>query len=340
MNRAAAREARRRLGASAFSLLLVAAGFFAASDVRARDAGVVDAAEDGPSADADVLADAAEPDYQAGHLLYERGDYAGALERFETAARTSDDPRLVWDEAACEAALQHYARAGRFMHRYLALQGSLISPDAAQKAHEFIEETEARSARLLVTANEPGGEVSVDGEILGTLPLRSDLRVDPGAHTLRVRKTGFADTTLTFSATGTADVSLQVALVPLPPPHIPRGRLAIRAGKGNAIEVDGTLVGLETWTGTVEPGPHAVRVTAQDSVPFESSLMLGDDEVRSLDVTLQPTRRAAGVPAWIWIAGGTVLAAGAVTAGYFLFKSNEPPGNGSTGTSFGTVQLP
>src|SRR5208283_2274641 len=64
-----------------------------------------------PPSLADTLAGEARQDYQTGKRLYESGDYRGALGKFESASRLSGDPRLLWNAAVCERAMQHYARA-------------------------------------------------------------------------------------------------------------------------------------------------------------------------------------------------------------------------------------
>jgi hypothetical protein len=287
----------------------------------------------------DVLVGDAKHDYEAGKALYDGGDYAGALAKFESAARASGDPRLWWDAAACEAGMQHYARASRLMKRYLDSRSPLVGPDAAQTARGFLEETESRTARLDVASNEADAVVFIDDEPVGAAASPSGFRVDTGEHRVRVSKAGFSDYAATLAVASTADVLVTATLHPVVAPVEPRARLAVRAGRRDAIEVDGQLVGLQAWTGLLPVGPHRVRVLAQDSLPFESDVTLGDDESRTMDVTLRPAHRAAGIPAWVWIAGSTVLAAGAITAGYFLFKP-ESEAASPMGGSLGMAQVP
>jgi tetratricopeptide (TPR) repeat protein len=67
---------------------------------------------------AETLVGDAKQDYDAGKSLFEAGDYAGALSKFQSASRASGDPRLFWNQAVCERAMQHYARAIALVHRY------------------------------------------------------------------------------------------------------------------------------------------------------------------------------------------------------------------------------
>jgi hypothetical protein len=301
--------------------------------VGGRSAAEGGAPESAPPSLAEVLVGDAKSDYESGRTLYRAGDYAGALARFRSAARASQDPRLWWDEAACEAALAHYANAGRLMRRYLDSHSPLISPAAAEKAQDFLGETESRTARIDV-ANEPDAEVSIDDEPVGPIPSPSNVRVDLGVHRVRLTKPGFADATVIVMVSTTADIHVTTILVPL----VRSGRLVVRAGTRDAIAIDGKLVGAQAWTGGLPVGLYQLRVTGADSIPYEVQVTIEEGQTRSIDVTLRPARHAA-VPPWFWIAGGTVLALGAVTAGYFLLRSPESTNKPIDG-SLGTAALP
>ncbi len=286
---------------------------------------------------AETLGGEAKQDYESGKRLFEGGDYAGALSRFQRASRASSDPRLLWDAAVCERAMQHYARAIALVRRYLDSHSPLIGPEAERRAQDFLSAASARTAHLDVQSSEPGAAVFVDGEPLGTVPLAADARIDWGTHPLMVNKEGFAAYSTTLTVVSSADIHLTAVLVPIAHPE---GRLAVHAGSKDAIAVDGSPVGVGAWTGVLPPGPHSVRVTEPDSSPFESEVVIEEHRIRPIDVTLRPARRAGGLPAWAWIAGGTVLAAGVITAGYFAFKPSEPQATTLIQASIYTVHLP
>jgi hypothetical protein len=296
-----------------------------------------------PAADArpapltESLVGDAKQDYEVGRQLYEAGDYAGALSQFQSAAKASGDPRLFWNQAVCERAMQHYSRAIALVHRYLDSHSPLIGPDAANSAQDFLSAAEARTARLDVQSNEPGAWVAIDGEAQGAIPLGAETRIDLGTHRLTVSKDGFAEYATTLSVETSADVHVTAVMTPLAPAE---GRLVVRAGSRDAIAVDGVPVAVGAWRGALAPGPHSVRVTEPSSNPFESEVVIEEHQTRSLDVTLRPAKRTRGVPAWLWIAGGTVLAAGAVTAGYFAFRSSEPSQGAALQGTAGTATLP
>ena len=63
-----------------------------------------------PPSLSESLSGAAKAEYDAGKLLYQDGDYAGAQLKFRAAYETSKDPRLLWNMAAAEKNLRHYAQ--------------------------------------------------------------------------------------------------------------------------------------------------------------------------------------------------------------------------------------
>src|SRR5205085_12663957 len=67
---------------------------------------------------AETLTGSAKQDYEAGRVLFEDQDYAGALLKFQHAFETTPDPRLLWNMAACEKSARNYASALALLERY------------------------------------------------------------------------------------------------------------------------------------------------------------------------------------------------------------------------------
>ena len=76
-------------------------------------------------------------DYDAGKLLFEDGDFATALLKYQAAFDETHDARLLWDVAVCEKSLRHYARALATLSRYLAEGGELLTPGDRRDAQEL-----------------------------------------------------------------------------------------------------------------------------------------------------------------------------------------------------------
>jgi hypothetical protein len=102
------------------------------------------------------------------------------------------------------------------------------------------------------------------------------------------------------------------------------GTLAVVAGRSNRIALDGKLLGEGQWEGKVQSGGHTLRVTAPGMTPYQSEVVIQDDQLRRIQVSLTPLVKPS-VPAWVWITGGVALAAGAVVGGVVLARPDPAP---------------
>jgi hypothetical protein len=203
------------------------------------------------------LAGSAKQDYEAGRALHDKGDYARALVKFQSAHQASNDPRLLWNMAACEVKRFRYGKAITLIRRYLDSGSPLIKPEDQQRAQAFLEAAQQMTVALQVESNVAGARVYLDGELVGTVPLAPNVRVDPGRHEVVIKQAGYADYTETIIV-GSADHRVTATLQPI----VRQGRVVVRAGRGDRIELDGVVVGTGTWEGVVRSGPHSLRVTA------------------------------------------------------------------------------
>ena len=278
----------------------------------------------------DVLTGHAKRDYEAARLLFDVGDYAGALARFLNAARVSNDPRLLWNAAACEMKLRHYAKALGLVRRYLDSQSPLITAAAARNARSFLEAAELLTVRLHVESSEADALVYVDGELMGAVPLGPSAALDLGRHEIVVKKEGFFDFNQTLTVTGSADLLVRAELRPLPR----------RAGAPGVMRADGPYPGAaasrRTWEGSAPIGPHSAQITAPGLRPVVPRIAVLEQQSGVVESTLD----SGGIPTWVWIVGGSVLLAGAATFGYFILKPSEASSGGSAEGSIATVQLP
>lgn len=71
-----------------------------------------------PSTISDTLTGQVRKDYDTARVLLADGDFGGALVKFTAAYDASKDGRLLWNIAACEKTLRHYARAVALLRRY------------------------------------------------------------------------------------------------------------------------------------------------------------------------------------------------------------------------------
>ncbi len=272
---------------------------------------------------ADSLSGDAKKSYDDGKVLFKDRDFAGARIKFQLAYDAAKDPRLKWNIAACEKNLRHYARVQKLVGEYLAEGGDRLTADDRHEAEELLRVIEPFTARLRLDVNEPGASAYLDDVLLGATPFAEAPVVDLGVHKLRVHKDGFEDHVAEVVVGGSAEAQVTVKLRR----SIHEGRLALRAPARSSVFVDGRLVAHGSYTATLPSGGHALRVTQPDMRTFQTDVLIEDNKTRTLDVTLDPeVKKGAGVPAWVWIVGGGVVAAGAATAiGIVLLQPTDPP---------------
>ena len=70
-------------------------------------------------------------------------------------------------------------------------------------------------ATLVVYSLTEGARVEIDGKEVGTIPLDDDFAVEPGDHTIRLSKLGYAEHNDTFSAKPGGEVELEIDLIPV-----------------------------------------------------------------------------------------------------------------------------
>lgn len=232
---------------------------------------------------ADTLAGEAKADYQAGRLLFGDGDFAGAEIKFKSAYDKSGDARLLWNVAACEKNQRHYARTMAFVRRYLDTGGDLLTDADRAEARALASAIESLTVKLTIAVSEPGADVLVDDEKVGTSPLDKPLVADIGVRKIAVKKQGFKESIQSLPVGGSAEARVEVKLEP----EVHEGKLTVTTQPGAVISIDGQRVASGRFEGKLRSGGHTLRVDAEGARSYQSEVVLADDENRSIDVPLE-----------------------------------------------------
>jgi hypothetical protein len=225
----------------------------------------------------------AKRDYDAGRLLFEDGDFATALLKYRAAYDTTHDARLLWDVAVCQKSLRHYTEALATLTRYLAEGGDLLAAQDRKDAQDLSRALRPFTTAETIRVNEPGAEVSVDGQVVGTSPLEAPVTLDIGMRRVRVSKEGFRTWDQPVPVGGSASTTLDVRIAPAV------GHLEMHVPDGAVVEVDEREVGRGPRVLLdLAAGAHALRVTAPRMRPFVTDVVIEDGKSRTLDLTLEP----------------------------------------------------
>lgn len=291
------------------------------------------------------LTGTAKTGYEAGRVLFQDGDYAGAALKFQKAYAASKDARLLWNVAAAEKNLRHYSKVITALEQYLAEGGDKLTDQDRADAKQLVETVAAFVGSLEMTVDQPDAEISIDGEPTGKSPLSGPVRLDHGAHVVSVKKQGFEDYSVRPTIGGGETQTLKVVLKAI----VHQGRLRVLAAAGETISVDGKVVGKGTWEGALESGQHSVSVSGRGKRTKEVEVLVRDGEVTTsrvrLDTEAPPApKKDEGFWAtpWPWVIGGAVVASGAGVGAYFLFRPEDEKAPAPVGGTLnpGTVRLP
>lgn len=273
----------------------------------------------------ETLTGQAKAEYEAGKILYQDGDHRNALVKFQHAYELSHDARLQWNVAACEKNLRHYTRVLAALETYQKEGGALLTDQDKQDAIDLSGTVKTLVSSLNVTSNEPGADVFVDDEKIGTTPLPGPVLVDVGTRKIRVSKPGFKEFFKVEAVAGAGDVSVTADLAK----EIHQGRLVVEAGAKDAIFIDGKAVATGKWEGVLPSGGHSLRVTAPGMLAYQSEVMIQDDKLRRIPIALEE-QKGGGVPTkWLLIGGGALVVIGGVVATVILTRPTGEPVDGT-----------
>jgi hypothetical protein len=163
-----------------------------------------------------ALAQTVDDHLREGFALRQRGAEAEALARFEAAWALAQTPRVAAQVGLTHQALGHWVEADRFLR---------LATDAAddpwvrrsRPALDAALRVVRQHLGELELAGEPAGAVvSLDGRVVGTLPLAAPLRVIAGTVNLEVRAEGHVPVQRRLVVDPGAALREEVSLVRVP----------------------------------------------------------------------------------------------------------------------------
>jgi hypothetical protein len=316
-----ASEMLRTLPSSIRCTMVVALGLLTAPRAALADSAAATAANPAEHSSLEAtLPEAARANFDIAMILYEAGDFSGALLKFELAYNQSSDPRLLWDLAVCERDLRHYARALPLVHRYLTEAATLINASERQQAEDLAELVGKLVGPVRIESSQSGATVMIDDQTLGKTPLPKAVMVDIGNHKVTVTKRGYKDAATNVRVTGPGSEQ-KIHLVM--DRDIPAATLEVVAGAEQWISLDDGIVGRTRWEGLVSQGKHLIKVTGNGYKPKEVEADLSNGGRVSVWVVAEPADSVKSGNLWPWVAviGGATVAAGVVA--YFVLRPDE-----------------
>ena len=159
--------------------------------------------------------------FERGVTLYEEHDFRAALIEFERAYSIAPHYAVLYNVGQCRYQLEDYAGSLAAFEKYLATGGTQGPADQRRRVEATVDDLRKRVARVLVTTDVDGAEISVDDVVVGTTPLASPLVVSEGRRKIGASKAGYATASRTVDVAGSDSTEAKLYLEPTTPPVAP-----------------------------------------------------------------------------------------------------------------------
>jgi hypothetical protein len=114
-----------------------------------------------------------------GTKLYEQGDVAGALQKFDAAYAAYASPKLMFNIGQANRELNRPVEALEAFEKFL-VSAADASPEMVADARKSVAQLQKKLGRIQIDCETAGAKVSVDGKDVGVVPLPEPIWAAPG----------------------------------------------------------------------------------------------------------------------------------------------------------------
>ena len=195
----------------------------------------------------------AEEYFQRGVVLFNTGDYKGALENFTLSYEQHPHAKIKFNIGMCHYLLGDALKAANELETLLSEEGADLEPAMKEKVDEALADLEKKLAILTIDVDVKGAAISVDDEAVGSSPIGRRLFVSPGSHLVAIASGGGLAWTSEVKTPAGKETRLTVVLEP--------PKAVKEAGKKEAGDEGGTEGGKTVPPASKKKG-KAVAVVA------------------------------------------------------------------------------
>jgi hypothetical protein len=267
-----------------------------------------------------------------GTKLYQQGDVADALEKFQAAYAAFPSPKLMFNIGQANRDLSRPVEALEAFEKFLV--GAVdASPEMIADARKSVAQLQKTLGRIQVDCESAGAEVSVDGKSVGLAPLPDLIWVTPGRHQVTAKYASAApaieDVDVTAGSVGTVTLRLRpVEVLQATAAHKPAPDFDVQAASAPSGGSEGWWLGRKwTWVAagsTVLLAAGAITAGALMQSKFDSlrsSCGAGNPTrpgCSQSDIDSVSSRRTMANVFW------GLTAAGVVTTGVLFYFEGRP----------------
>ena len=257
--------------------------------------------------------------YERGVVLYEQGDYEGAVGEFVTAYCDSPHPSMFYNIGQAYERMLDYEKAVAYLERFILAS----EPDAPnrKRAEIRVEVLRGLEARIQVATSPPGAEVTLSSDTGVTSRARADsdepIKVSKGTYTMRVEAPGYQPIEQRVVAEIGRPYSYYFQLEPV------KGAVRVVASPVEArIFLGDRLVGIGSYAETIPVGRYTLQVEAEGRPTEQRSFEVVAGRTTDLTVELAAKPRSGR---WELVAAsGLLLGSAGSTVAETLF--DQEPG--------------
>lgn len=174
--------------------------------------------------------------------------------------------------------------------------------------------------KVFILSTTDGATVEIDGKLVGTVPIDDAIELEPGPHTIVVKKPGWTEISETFNVAAGSEEDLEFDLIPS------HGFLKLSTDRpGASVKVGDRVVGVTPYDADVPVGKITVLVTRPGFKDHTELLDVIPGQRYTVDVQLIPLEKPSESVVgkwWFWTAIGVAVAGGA-TAAVLLSQDGE-----------------
>ena len=177
-----------------------------------------------------------------GTKLYQQGDVAGALEKFNAAYAAYPSPKLMFNIAQANRDLGRPVEAIEAFEKFLAGAADASSETVAD-VRKSVAELQRKLGRIQIDCETAGAEIGLDGKYVGVAPLPDLIWATPGRHQVTAKHASAApaieDADVTAGSVSTVTLQLRplaASLVASAPKAVPNSDVQATAPSSEANE--------------------------------------------------------------------------------------------------------
>ena len=217
---------------------------------------------------------------------FKNEEYSAALDSFEESYRIRPKPSVLYNIGMCRKALLRNVDALDAFEKYLQAGGDALTERRRQKVQAEMAELRKKVGTLQITDIIDGAELILDDRPITATERTITITLNPGQHTLSVRKAGCEPMRSTVKIEPEGAISIRAALQPA------KGILSVSCeGSSDArVKIDGLDMGECPFEGPIPPGKHQLIVVAPGMSGEHCEVEIPPGGKIALSVSLTPEK--------------------------------------------------